>query len=145
VVRSDRLFCPGVLARAIAHVRGTTLDRKLAAGADPAGSPILAARIAQLTATSRRARIAEGIERITRSPDRSHRRFEVVPSHAAVGVNRERLLELAAWLRRDRPLYARGIAALRLLLVDGTGPVYTDPCGDALRRELERARAALAG
>jgi hypothetical protein len=145
VLQSDRLFCPGALARAIAHLRGTGLDRQLAAGADPAESRVLAARAAQLTATSRRARIAEGIERLARSPQRRHRRFEVVPSHAAVGMNQDRLLELAAWLRQDRPLYARGVAAVRLLLVDGRGPVYTDPYGDALARELDAAQAALAG
>jgi len=47
-------------------------------------------------------------------------------------------------LRRDRPLYARGVAMLNVILTDGTGPAYNDPSGDALTRQLQIARASLA-
>ena len=68
-----------------------------------------------------------------------------MPSRAAILGNRSELLELAAMLRRDRPLYARGVAMLNVILTDGTGSAYTDPSGDALTRQLQIARASLAG
>jgi hypothetical protein len=66
-----------------------------------------------------------------------------VPSRAAILGNRSDLLELAAMLRRDRPLYGRGVAMLNVILTDGTGPAYTDRSGDALTRQLQIARASL--
>jgi hypothetical protein len=55
------------------------------------------------------------------------------------------LLELASTLRRGGLLYARGIAILELVLIDGRGPAYTDTRGEGLARQLELAGAALGG
>jgi hypothetical protein len=55
------------------------------------------------------------------------------------------LLELADTLRRDIPLYARGLAMLNVSLTDGTGVTYTDHRGRALARQLASACATLAG
>src|SRR5205807_2225504 len=46
---ADRTIEPGRLARALARVGARPLDRKLSAGADPAGSTMLAARACRLT------------------------------------------------------------------------------------------------
>ena len=51
--------------------------------------------------------------------------------------------ELAGVLRGPAPLYAAGIARVRRLLTDGTGPMYTSRDGIALERELRKARAAV--
>ncbi len=142
-LRSERLFCPGLGARMVARWRRASLDRALAQGEDPAASAALAARTTQLSAPASRARIAAGLERMALDAEARRPPFAVAPSRPAVRANRTELIELAAWLRRDRPLYARGIAMLRLVLIDGTGPAYTDRHGEALRRELDLARATL--
>jgi hypothetical protein len=53
------------------------------------------------------------------------------------------MLELADILRQDRPLYASGIATLKVILTDATGPAYTDKRGDGLARQLQVALAKL--
>lgn len=141
--RTDSVFCPGVVARVVARWRRSSLDRALARGEDPAATTALAARTTQLSARTTRARIAAGLERMALDVEAPRSPFSVAPSRAAVRANRAELIQLAAVLRRDRPLYARGIAMLRLVLTDGTGPAYTDRHGEALRRELDLARATL--
>jgi len=69
----------------------------------------------------------------------------VVPRRRAVEANRFALLDLAATLRKGGLLYARGIAILELVLIDGTGPAYTDARGEGLARQLELAGASLGG
>jgi hypothetical protein len=69
----------------------------------------------------------------------------VLPRRRAVEANRPRMLELAATLRTSGLLYARGIAILELVLIDGSGPAYTDARGEGLARELELAGASLGG
>ncbi len=141
--RTEGIFCPGPRARILARWRRASLDRALAHGEDPAASAALAARTTQLAAPPTRARIAAGLERMALEVEAPLAPFAVAPSRPAVRANRDALLDLAALLRLDRPLYARGIAMLRLVLVDGTGPAYTDRHGEALRRELDLARATL--
>jgi hypothetical protein len=119
------------------------LDRALAAGADPAASRQIAARTAQLGSTLMRTRIADQLERLALSADKPRSRLRILPSRAAMLGNRSEMLELADILRQDRPLYARGVAMLKVILTDGTGPAYTDQRGGALARQLQVARASL--
>jgi hypothetical protein len=56
---------------------------------------------------------------------------------------RELFEELADRLQDGNPVAARGVAAVRLLLRDGTGPLYGHPGADDLRSPLEAAIAAL--
>jgi hypothetical protein len=138
-----RLFGPSTVARIAAHLHSYVLDRALAAGADPAASPRIAARTAQLGSTSTRTRIADGLERLSLSADKPRSSLRIMPSRAAMLGNRSQMLELADNLREDRPLYASGIAMLKVILTDGTGPAYTDQRGDVLARQLQVARAEL--
>jgi hypothetical protein len=139
------LFEPTLIARIRARSRRLALDHALADGADPAGSPILAARAAQLISHTSRQRLASGLEQMALTADAPRSRFRVAPRRAAVRVNRAGLLELAATLRRGGLLYARGIAILELVLIDGTGPAYTDRRGEGLARQLTLAGAAMGG
>jgi hypothetical protein len=143
--RARGLLDPSRLTWAVARLRRSGLDRELAAGADPASCPLLAARAAQLTDTVRREEIALGLERLMLAADGDPGHLRIVPSRAAVRANRSLLLELAAALRRSIPVYARGVALLEIVLTDGTGPAYTDKGGAALARDLATARTALAG
>ena len=61
----------------------------------------------------------------------------------AVRRNRRELLELAAELRQAAHVSARGVAATRLLVQDGTGPLYRGAEDGALRAAILRARCSL--
>ncbi len=141
--RATRLLEPSAAVRIAARLRGRALDRALSDGADPAASRLIAARAPQLASASMRARIADGLERLALSADSPRSRVRILPSRAAMLANRSELLELAGLLRRDHPLYARGVAMLEVILTDGAGPAYSDRRGEALARQLHIARARL--
>jgi hypothetical protein len=141
----EELLSPGPGVRALARLRRRALDRALSDGADPAASALLAARAGQLSRHSTRRRIAAGLERLALSAERDPGRAQIAPPRAAVLANRGELLELSGLLRRDQPLYVRGLARLKLTLTDGAGPAYTDRHGEALARQLQLARAGLSG
>jgi hypothetical protein len=137
-------FEPSTLARLLARARAGALDAALIAGADPAGSLLLAARARQLTSPRRRAALAEAISRLHAHAQAPASRCRVRLCRAAVAANFDGLQELAVLLRADVPLYARGLAALEELLSDGTGPLYHGDAA-ALSRRLLATRAALSG
>jgi len=142
---TPRLLEPGLITRLLARGRRFGLDRALAEGADPTSSPLLAARAAQLVRPANRLRLASALERLALVAESRPTRFKVVPRRRAVEANRFALLDLAATLRKGGLLYARGIAILELVLIDGTGPAYTDARGEGLARQLELAGASLGG
>ncbi|HXD64856.1 MAG TPA: hypothetical protein VNV17_09575 [Solirubrobacteraceae bacterium] len=139
------LFEPTLVTRLRARLRRLELDQALAEGADPSSSPLLAARAAQLVAPGARHRLATALERFVLTADAPPTRARVLPRRAAMDANRFRVLELAATLRAGGLLYARGIAILELVLIDGTGPAYTDARGEGLARQLELAGSRLGG
>lgn len=67
--RTAQLFEPRLLVRLRARACRLTLDRALAAGADPSASPLLAARAAQLVNPSVRQRIAGHLEQFAFTVD----------------------------------------------------------------------------
>jgi hypothetical protein len=142
---TQALFEPTPLTRLRARLRRLELDHALAEGVDPSVSPLLAARAAQLVAPGARHRLATALERLVLTGDAPASRWQVTPRRKATDANRQRLLNLAATLRRGGLLYARGIAILELVLIDGTGPAYTDARGEGLARQLELAGASLGG
>jgi hypothetical protein len=134
----------GVLANVAAHLRAGSLDRALAAGADPGASRQLAARARLLTSRRRRAAAACALERLVRSAQGPHRRWWALSHHNTVLANSSELHALASLLRSERPVYAHGVALLNQLLSNGTGPVYQDG-GDELAPLLQRVHAAIEG
>ena len=140
-----RLLAPGRWTRLMARSRRGTLDRAIATGADPAGSPLLAARATQLANRATRRRIAADLEHVAQAADERRCRFRTMPRPEVVRANRAELLELAGVLRRRGPVYARGVAQLELLVTDGAGPAYTARDGAALARQLRQARRRLSG
>ncbi|MGH2916950.1 MAG: hypothetical protein ACRDMX_18385 [Solirubrobacteraceae bacterium] len=140
----DRLS-PAPAVRALARLCRLPLNRRIVSGADPVGSPLLAARALQLACPATRRRIASALERLALSADRPLSAFATAPLRSAVAPNRDALLETADALRRPGPLYARGIAMLELILIDGSGPAYTDARGEGLTRQLQLAADWLAG
>lgn len=139
-----RLFGPGLPTRVAARARGAALDRELAAGADPAQCPRMAARAAHLTCRRTRVRLAGTVERFVLAAALPGGRVRVRPREGVL-VNRDALFELAGALRGDAPVYARGMAELWLALRDGAGPFYMDRQGEALTRQLATISAELRG
>ncbi|MGA2927509.1 MAG: hypothetical protein ABSG43_16240 [Solirubrobacteraceae bacterium] len=142
--RAACVLRPNAVARVAAWIRQRALDQALIDGADPMSDSQLAARARQLASRSSRRALADGLERLAgagSTPSRS----PVRPARAAVGANASELLALAALLRGPTPMYARGIALLRTLVTDGTGPAYTDRDGRALAKSLQDARLAIDG
>lgn len=135
---------PGPLARLAARVRPATLNEALVTGADPACSRQLAARAARLTSRPSRASLADGVEHLLRAAHGPATRRRVVPRREAVLANAAELHELAAVLREAAPVYARGVAIVEQLLIDGMGPAYVGDA-DALGRRLHEARTAMGG
>lgn len=124
---------------------GADLDRRLAAGEDPWGSDALALRARRITTRRGRASVAGGLAGILRSARAANPRFT-----AAVAPNRSDVLEAAAViatverrLRAAEPVAARGVAMVRLLLVDGNGPLYRPGEPGVLGSRLRAAAAAL--
>ncbi|HEY1568697.1 MAG TPA: hypothetical protein VGF68_16835 [Solirubrobacteraceae bacterium] len=142
---TQALFAPTALTRLRARLRRLELDHALAEGADPTSSPLLAARAAQLVTPAARHRLAAALERLVLTGDAPPTRWRVTPGGRAMDGNRRRVLDLAATLRRGGLLYARGVAILELVLIDGTGPTYTDARGEGLARQLELAGSSLGG
>jgi hypothetical protein len=135
---------PGPLTRLLAGLRGGSLDRALAAGADPAASRELTARASIVTSPRFRRALAEGLERwLQAAYGRPHSR-RVLPPRSLAAANAGQVRDLIAQLRGSAPLYARGVAAVDELLSDTTGPAYRGD-GDTLARRLAEARTGMDG
>jgi hypothetical protein len=138
---------PSLLLRLRVFARRRALDVHLADGADPAGSAALAVRARQLIAPSTRESFASGLESLVMEAARPP-----LPRGMAIPLARRQLMEaratllaLAACLRSDRPVYARGVALLSWLLTDGTGPVYDRHARSDLHDVLASVAEALDG
>jgi hypothetical protein len=128
-------------------MRRGRLDRLLAAGVTPAGSPELALRALQLTRARHRRVLADSLEEIVRMAHGEGRRRGTSPSLATrdIRASRSALLQLAQVLRENRDVYASGVALAQRLLTDGTGPLYGHGLDDELWHATRDAIAALDG
>lgn len=128
------------LAPLLARLRGPWLNRQLAAGVEPWRSPVHAARARQLTGDRTRRMLARGLERLVEQaeePPSLSRTAVIHPWRPGVREARPLMLTLASSLRGSAPVAARGIAALKDLLTNGGGPVYTPGDPNTLKRQLE--------
>ena len=132
-------------ARMRARVRAHSLDRALAAGAPPDSVADLSLRAHDLIGSRARLSLALGIQRLLDEAGDPLRplSFTVPVCRRKIRQSRATLERLAKRLVADEPLDARGLAQIRLLLSDGSGPLYLHPAADDLEPALERAMAAL--
>lgn len=136
-------------SKVLTHVRvalnRAALEAQLAAGLNPRRTPELSLRATQLAARRRRralARTLRGIVAEACEPRPPARAVAVIIARDQVRSAADDLLALAARLDSPRPAHACGIAAVRLLITDGTSsPFYVDTAPGVVER---RARAALA-
>lgn len=135
---------PSLAARVTARLRAYHLDRQLAVGVPaPAGSA-LAVHQARLTSVAEREAIARALRRAVHDADTGVAPLSSrIPLHPINIAAAEDLIDtIALRLHSPRPVSARGMARLRLVLSDGCGPMYRFGDGD-LRGRLGAALAAL--
>ncbi|HLY36211.1 MAG TPA: hypothetical protein VKU35_05835 [Candidatus Limnocylindria bacterium] len=121
------------------------LDGLLARGASPDSTPALSLRARTLVGQRTRVEVARALRRVQRDARRGHGPLDpTIPiCRARVLECQEQVDELVERLTQPGPVQARGVALARLLVVDGSGPLYARP-GVSLERTIEAAIQALA-
>ncbi len=133
-----------IINRVIAQLYATRFDKQLAAGVAPEPGSALAAHVARLASADERRTLAETLQHsVSETHSRHPRMSATIPVDrsgvaAAVGLIDQVVLRLLG----PRPVSARGVARLRLLLSDGAGPMYYSRGGD-LAAELRVVLAQL--
>jgi hypothetical protein len=126
------------------------LDDDLASGADPASSPELSLRAAQLQSQTVRSRLANAIvEVLGKAHERNLGRFTASGhrQHAEIRKYADNLRGLVARLRDDHPIDLQGAAMTARLVNDRTGPLYRQGDGGlgsavlSVRLALDRSAA----
>lgn len=131
---------PAVFWRLAAKAFAYRMDRRLARGSDPGGSRLLVAHSLSITQLRHRRALAQSIRLVLAH---AHRRVPPHPSRirpwrpSVLNISPE-LEVLADRLERDAEVPARAVARLRVLLSDGTGPLYR-PFGAVELRDRVRA------
>jgi hypothetical protein len=127
-----------------AQLRAAALDRALAAGTSPESSAALAVHAEHLHDGAQRSLLARSLRRVgAASEDPSFHHPHAPLDRQAVRRARAELDALAARLASSEPLDVRGVARIRALLADGTGPLYGRHEPGRLRRELVATLAFL--
>jgi hypothetical protein len=143
-IRRDDAPRATIGARVMARLLAGKFDRMLAVGVPaPAGSA-LAVHAARLTSTGEREAIARALRRSVRDAhDGEAPLSSRVPLNAPNIVAAEDTIDaITLRLHAPRPVGVRGMARLRQLMADGTGPMYRHGRGD-LEGRLGAALAAL--
>ena len=132
---------PSRPVRLWARLRASGLDADLATGIAPWRSPVHAARALQLSGERNRRMLAGSLDRLVKETETPTSRFfrgaVIPPCRAAVSAQIPQIRVLATRLRSKKPVRAEGMARLRLLLCDGTGPVYSRKRSGMLPAALE--------
>ena len=130
--------------RLLVRARASTLDHELAAGASPEWSIPLAVHAGRLCEPAQRHLLARSLTRIMSASDAPMgRRVKAPVCRPAVRQARAELATLAGRLSGSGPVDVHGVARVRTLLADGTGPLYQSGPPDRLRHELTAVLAAL--
>ena len=135
---------PSMWARVVARLRAGHFDRLIAVGVPAPTGSAQAAHETRLTSSTER----ESIARSLRTTVADARRRGVLlssrlPLHVPNITAAEDVIDAVTLrLHSPRPVNARGMARLRQILSDGTGPLYRYGRGD-LRGRLGAALAAL--
>ncbi len=142
--RGEAFPRPSMRSRLTARLLAGRLDGLLAVGVPaPAGSA-LAAHEARLTSSAEREAIARSLRAtVADARGRGLLLSSRVPLHVPNIAAAEDVIDAVTLrLHSPRPVSARGMARLRQILGDGTGPLYRYGRGD-LRGRLGAALAAL--
>jgi len=132
VLRRTGTSRPSLAARVTARLRAYQFDRQLAVGVPaPAGSA-LAVHQSRLTSVAEREAIARTLRQAVHDAQPStvamSSRLAVHPKNVAAAQDLIDTITLR--LHSPRPVNARGMARLRVVLSDGRGPMYRFGRGD---------------
>ncbi|HEX2808910.1 MAG TPA: hypothetical protein VHN80_22320 [Kineosporiaceae bacterium] len=129
-----------------ARLLAARLDRSLADGASPESSVLLALRAQYLVRPRTRRTLATTLQRIliesVRPPRRSTSPLPLCARQRVVAVERE-FQELIGRLSAPCPVPACGVAKVRVLLTEGSGPLYRVGQSTDLRSTVLAAVGAL--
>jgi hypothetical protein len=124
----------------LARLRARKLDSQLAAGLSPESSDVLFTHAARIAHPRSCAVLASSLRKVETAAQKPVGLSNRAPMRRDdIRCTRDELLTLAERLERKGPIRARGIAQVRLLLGDGSGPLYR---GDSGTRLLPLLRAA---
>jgi hypothetical protein len=130
--------------RLVARLRASALDHELAAGASPESTVPLAVHAGRLCEPAQRLLLARSLTRIVAASDAPVRsRLKTPICRRAVHQARPELAALAGRLSASGPVDVHGVARVRTLLADGTGPLYQPAPPGRLRCELAEVLDAL--
>jgi len=135
---------PSLAARVTARLRAYQFDRQLAVGVPAPEGSALAVHQARLTSVAERESIAWALRQAVHDARAGGTPLCVrIPVHVNNIAAAEDLIEtITLRLHAPRPVGARGMARLRVVLSDGCGPLYEHGRGD-LSGRLGAALAAL--
>ena len=130
--------------RLAARARASALDEQLAAGVSPEHSVTLALHAGRLCQHGQRRVLARSLTRLVAAADGpAQRRLKTPVCRGAVQQARAELAAVAGRLTASGPVEVRGVARVRSLLADGTGPLYQPARAGQLRHELGDVLSAL--
>lgn len=128
----------------LVRIRASALDRELAAGAAPESSVPLALHAGHLCGPAQRRTLARSLTRIVAAADAPvGRRLKVPVCRPSVQRARAELAAVAGRLVAPGPVDVQGVARVRTLVADGTGPLYQPAAPERLRHELTEVMTAL--
>lgn len=132
-------------ASLLAWFDACALDRRLADGASPDQSAVLAARARRVTSRRNRKRLAAGLDRVLNSARGARPGFTaaIAPNGREAEAARTVLIALQRRLREAAPVAPQGAAMLMVLLTDGSSPLYRPAAPGTLGSSLRAAAAAL--
>jgi hypothetical protein len=135
---------PSLATRLYARTFAAKFDRQVEAGAVPTPGSPLAAHIDRLTSVRERENVARAFRNVLLGGPHNRiaaqLRIPVLTNH--LDECRDVIDDITLRLHSPRPVNAKGMARLRMLLADGTGPLYFQGHGD-LAADLHDALAAL--
>jgi hypothetical protein len=132
VRRRSTALRPSLAARVTARLKAYKFDRQLAVGVPaPAGSA-LAVHQARVTSVSEREAIAHSLRQAVRDARSGGTpRSSRIPVHCTnIAAAQDLIDTITLRLHSPRPVSARGMARLRVVLSDGCGPLYEFGKGD---------------
>lgn len=135
---------PSLATRLRARLFASKLDREVETGAVVVAGTPLAVHVARLTSVKERHSLARTLRRAVDAAESTRPGVSSpFPIHSGqIAACRPEIEHITLLLHSPRPVHPRGIARLRTLLTDGTGPLY-DGGSRNLAAELRAVLAAL--
>lgn len=128
----------------LARLRARELDSQLAAGLSPESSDVLFTHAARIARPRSCAVLASSLRKVATAAQKPVGLSNRAPLRRDdILCIRDELLALAKRLERTGPIQARGIAQIRLLLSEGSGPLYRSDSGSRLLPALRDASVHL--